>query len=103
MEETIALGGNIELSGFNLLDGGQMIVLKKIVGNYARKIEELCKNFKALKLTMKPVHQTKEEIKKFELHGQVIDGGKVYPSSAIDHNLFVGVDHVLKKLINEIY
>ena len=40
MEETIKLGGSIELSGFSNLDGGQMIVLKKIVGNYARKMEE---------------------------------------------------------------
>lgn len=96
MEETIKLGGNIELSGFSALDGAQMIVLKKIVGNYARKMEEKCKSFEALKLTMKPVG----EEKKYEFKGQVIDGGNIYPSSAIDYNLFVGIDSVLKKLVN---
>ena len=96
MEETIKLGGSIELSGFNSLDGGQMIVLKKIVGNYARKMEEKCKQFEALKLTMKHIGDEK----KFELKGQVIDGGNIYPSSAVEHNLFVGVDSVLKKLVN---
>ncbi|MFC1801244.1 hypothetical protein ACFLZB_02180 [Nanoarchaeota archaeon] len=96
MEETIKLGGNIELSGFSSLDGGQMIVLKKIVGNYARKMEEQCKSFEALKLTMKPVG----EEQKFELKGQVIDGGNIYPSAVTEHNLFVGVDSVLKKLIS---
>ena len=98
MEETIKLGGNIELSGFQTLDGGQMIVLKKIVGNYARKMEEKCKQFEALKLTMKHIGDEK----KFELKGQVVDGGNIYPSSTVEHNLFVGVDSVLKKLIDTI-
>ena len=72
MEETIKLGGSIELSGFSSLDGGQMIVLKKIVGNYARKMEEQCKNFEALKLHMKEIGDQK----KFELKGQVVDGSR---------------------------
>lgn len=98
MEETIRLGGNIELSGFSNLDGGQMIVLKKIVGNYARKMEEKCKQFEALKLHLKQIGDQK----KFELKGQVVDGGNIYPSSTTEHNLFVGVDSVLKKLVNTI-
>lgn len=98
MEETIKLGGNIELSGFNVLDGGQMIVVKKIVGNYARKMEEQCKAFEALKLTMKKIG----EQNKFELKGQLVDGGNIYPSSIVEHNLFVGLDNVLKKLVNTI-
>lgn len=96
MEETIKLGGSIELSGFNNLDGGQMIVLKKIVGNYARKMEDKCRNFEALKLHLKQIGDQK----KFELKGQIVDGGNIYPSSAVEHNLFVGVDSVLKKLVN---
>jgi len=98
MEETIRLGGNIELSGFSSLDGGQMIVLKKIVGNYARKMEEKCKQFEALKLHLKTVGNEN----KFELKGQIVDGGNIYPSSAVERNLFVGVDSVLKKLVNTI-
>ena len=31
MEEPIVLGGQIELAGFSALDGGQMIVVKKLV------------------------------------------------------------------------
>ena len=102
MEEPIVLGGQIELAGFSALDGGQMIVVKKIVGNYVRKIEGMCRNFSGLKLKMKPLHQTGDKVKKFELHGQVLDGGNVYPAGTVENNLFVGVDAVLKKLVNEI-
>ena len=102
MEEAIRLGGNIELAGFHVLDGGEMVVVKKIVGNYVRRMEGMCRNFSGLKLRLKPLHQTGELAKKFELHGQVIDDGMVYPAGAIEHNVFVGVDSVLKKLVNEI-
>ena len=78
-----------------------MIVVKKIVGNYVRKIEGMCKGFSGLKLRIKPLHQTGDEIKKFELHGQVLDGGEVYPAGVVENNLFVGVDAVMKKLLNE--
>ena len=40
MEDTVELGGNIQLNGFSRLDGASMIILKKIVGNYAKKIAE---------------------------------------------------------------
>ena len=100
--ESIRLGGNIELSGFSTLDNGSMIVLKKIVGNYVRRIEEKCENFEALKLTMKPVHQTENQMKKFELHGKLIDNGHIYPSEAVEHNLFIGVDNCLRKLAHEV-
>jgi len=100
--EPITLGGNIELSGFSALDGGQMFIVKKLVGNYARKMEGICQNFEALKLRLKPLHQTEEDMKKFELHGQIVDNGQVFPAGVIEYNLFVGVDSVLKKLVNEI-
>jgi hypothetical protein len=32
-DNVLQLGGNIELSGFSNLEGGAMIVLKKIIGN----------------------------------------------------------------------
>ena len=102
MDENILLGGNIELTGFNNLDGGEMIVLKKIVGNYARRMEHTCNNFESLKLRLKPLHKTQEEMKRFELQGQVVDNGQVFPAGVIEHNLFVGVDSVLKKLYSEI-
>lgn len=40
MEGSLRLGGNIELFGVESIDGASMVVLKKIVGTYARKFSE---------------------------------------------------------------
>jgi hypothetical protein len=102
MDDVQQLGGDIELSGFNILNGGEMIIVKKIVGNYARRMEGLCQNFNGLKLRIKPLHHTEDKLKKFELHGQVLDGGHVYPAGTVEHNIFVGIDAVCKKLVHEV-
>lgn len=101
MPDSMQLGGNIELSGFSDLERGSIVILKKIVGNYARRFSEQCASFEKLSLTMKNVHET-EGSKKFEVHGMVIDKGKTYTSEITDRNLFVVVDSVLKKIGNEI-
>ncbi len=96
-EETLQLGGNIELSGFSSLDGGTMIVLKKIIGNYARKMSDQASNFERLGITMKTVHENQ-----FELHAKLLDNGNAVTSSVTERNLFVAVDSALKKIMNEI-
>ena len=101
MSDALVLGGNIELSGFKEIDSGSMVILKKIVGNYARRFTGRCSNFESLSLKMKNVHET-EASKKFEVHGMVIDNGQTYTSSLTDRNLFIVVDNVLKKIENEI-
>jgi len=95
------LGGNIELSGFKDIDGSTMIVLKKIVGNYAKRLSELAEKFENLKLTMKPVHET-EKSELYEIHAQMMDNGKPIVSEVTERNLFVAIDNALKKIVNEI-
>ena len=99
-DESAKLGGNIELSGFRDIDGSSMVVLKKIIGNYAKRISELTKRMETLHITLKPVHE-REKSEKYELHAKVVDNGKVYASEFTDRNLFVAVDTVLKKIVNE--
>jgi len=96
-EETLTLGGSIELSGFQKLDRDSMIVLKKIVGNYAKKFSETSRGFQSLSLKMKPVHES-EKSRRFELHAMVIDNGKNFVSEYVDNNLFFAVDKVFKKI-----
>lgn len=100
-ENTLQLGGNIELSGFNDLESSVMIVLKKIIGNHVRRMNDKCSNFEKLSLTMKTVH-AKEKGEKYELHAQMIDNGKQHNSSCVDRNLFVGVDNALKAIMNSL-
>ena len=97
----IELGGNIELAGFKEIDGGSMIILKKMVGNYVKKMNELTNNFEKLTLTMKEVHKS-ENSGKFEIHAKVLDNGKVITSELTDNNLFVTVDKVLGSVMKQI-
>ncbi|MBI2558275.1 hypothetical protein HYW20_03050 [Candidatus Woesearchaeota archaeon] len=99
-EESHKLGGNIELSGFRDMDSSSMVIIKKLVGTYARKISEHCKNLQTLHITLKPIHE-REKSEKYEIHAKVIDDGKVFASEIVDRNLFVAVDSALKKIINE--
>lgn len=99
-EEIQRLGGNIQLSGFRGIDSSSMTVLKKIIGNYAKRISELCKKMETLHVTLKPVHQ-REKSEIYEVYAKVVDNGKVFASSSSDRNLFVAVDDALKKIVSE--
>ena len=99
--DDVQLGGNIQLSGFRDIDSSSMIVLKKIIGNYARRISELADKMQSLHVTLKPIHE-REKSEKYEVHAKLIDDGKVYASEMVDRNLFVAVDSVLKKMVNEL-
>ncbi len=89
------LGGNIELSGFRELDGGSMIVLKKIIGNYARKFSD-SHNSEKLSLQISRNEDT------YTLSGSVIVSGNSISAEHSDKNVFVLVDIVLKKLEDKI-
>jgi len=97
MEDILELGGSITLSGFKEIDRGSMAILKKIIGNYAKKFSETCEQFESLSLTIKTVSRDSH---KFEMHGKVLDNGKVFTTEVVDHNLFFVVDKALKKMEN---
>ena len=94
----LKLGGNIELSGFSDLDGGVMIVLKKIVGNYAKRMSEKAADFEKLHLVMKTIH-AKEKSEKYEIHAKM-HAKDTLMGDATDRNLFVAVDNSLKSIIS---
>ncbi len=89
------LGGNIELSGFRALDGGSMIVLKKIIGNYARKFSD---NHQSEKLLL----QLTRESEQYALTGSVHVKGQAITAAHADKNIFFVVDSVLKKLEDQL-
>ncbi|MFH1770245.1 MAG: hypothetical protein ABH828_01680 [archaeon] len=94
----IELGGNITLSGFNELDHAELIVVKKVVGSYARKMSDTDKKFESLTVTMKDVHKTPKS-QKYEIHSKMISKGNPVTSEVIDRNLFVALDSSLKKIV----
>ena len=96
-EDNMELGGSITLSGFKNIHKAELVVVKKIVGSYARKFADNLDGYESLSLNLKEVHKT-EGSEKFEIHGKLIHKGKSENSDVTDRNIFVSVDSVLKKL-----
>ena len=98
--ETVNLGGNIELNGFSKLDGGTMVILKKIIGNHTKHLHQVCKHFKKVSLTINVPKEIDNAGNKnlFELKGLVVDGEQEFTFESKAANLFVAVDDVMKKL-----
>ena len=97
MDDNILLGGNIELQGFKDLDGGSMVIVKKMVGNHVRKISDQCDNFEKLTVNMKRVGPGNN---KFEIAAKLMDNGRPYNSEVTDFNLFVTLNKTLEKMQN---
>ncbi len=101
MDESHNLGTNIELSGFRNIDSPSKDVLKKMISNHIHRISELCKKVDNLHITLKPIHE-RERSEKYEVHAKLNNNGKIFVSEAVDRNLFVAVDDVLKRLTSEL-
>lgn len=93
--ETQVLGGNIELTGFRDLDGGSMIVLKKIIGNYARKFSD---TFGSEKMSLRIANGAGV----YALTGTVLCKGQNITVDHSDKNVFFLVDAVLKRIEQEL-
>ena len=91
-DDSIVLGGNIELSGFRSLDPGSMFILKKIVGTNVRKLSNKLTNIQKISIHMKIAGG------EIEIAAKLVDDGKVYNSSVSDKNLFFAVDKAFEKL-----
>ena len=98
--ETIELGGNIKLTGFSDMDKGQMVVLKKIIGNYARRFSDRSETFGGLSITIKAVNET-EAGAVYEICATLMDGEKQKDADCKETNIFIAVDSVLKKIEND--
>ena len=98
----IELGGNITLVGFKDIGFSEMVVIKKIIGNYARKITDKAGSMDNLTATVKPIHKNQEDDGcKYELHIKVIQKGKVFTTEVVDFNIFVAIDTAMKKIFSE--
>ena len=92
------LGGNIVLSNFDL-DDQEMIIVKKLVGNYAKKIKNF-HDYEELKIEMK-VHN-KGKTKKFEIKAHLLFDGNRAVSETVGFNPFVSINEVLEKILQEV-
>jgi ribosome-associated translation inhibitor RaiA len=93
--ESQVLGGNIVLTGFSHREFTDMIVVKKIVGQYARKLTDTVPGFTRLTVTLKDIHQH-EGHGKLEIHARAEVQSHELVGEAVDHNLYVALDTALK-------
>ena len=91
----IELGGNIKLNGFKELDPPTLIIVKKLVGNYAKKIGEEATQFSELFLDLK------SERERCELRVSLTTGKKKFNSEVKDQNLFFAIDKALNTILTE--
>jgi len=87
----IQLGGNITLDGFQRRDYAELIVIKKIVGRYARQLSDSHAGFESLSIAL-----TSDE--PVEITTSATIKGKKTDAKAEDQNLFIALDAALKKL-----
>ena len=99
--DSMELGGNIELVGFHELASSDLIVLKKIIGNYVRRFSNhLNEDYESASVHLKKIHGAKSS--RYEVHAKVIAKGKQFVSEAVENNIYIGVAEVLKKLESQI-
>ena len=79
---------------------GQMVVLKKIIGNYARRFSDRSETFGGLSITIKAVNET-EAGAVYEICATLMDGEKQKDADCKETNIFIAVDSVLKKIEND--
>lgn len=84
MDGAVRLGGNIELFGIEGFDGAKMVVLKKIIGTYARKFSD--KGAEKLSISFAGTDVTVE----------VVMNGSSFSSISNHPNVFFSVDAALK-------
>ncbi|MBI2671886.1 hypothetical protein HYX16_03045 [Candidatus Woesearchaeota archaeon] len=92
----IELGGNIKLAGFDEIDRGALVVVKKMAGNYARQCSE-----KAGSEVQELVIELKEGDKK-SISASLKIKDKEHKSEESDKNLFFCLDKCLSKLVKEL-
>ncbi len=96
--ETIELGGNIKLVGFKEVDPATLVVVKKMIGTYARKISDQAIKYQELSLHIKSMGPDR---KNFELNAKLISDSGVLTSEATDFNLFFAMDKVLNGIFSQ--
>lgn len=89
----IELGGNIKLSNFEDTEPALLIVIKKIVGNYTKKISETFKDFKEIEITIVDKGTNKISVK--------VTADKEYTAEAADKNLFFALDMALGTILKQ--
>lgn len=79
------LGGNIILNGFENLPSGELVIVKKIVGQFAKQLSENVNGFEGIEVEHTNFNNSTEIKTKLKISGEVKE------SSAKDKNIFIAL------------
>lgn len=93
------LGGNIALVGFEILDPSELIIIKKMVGNYVRKMGNHG-DYQEMRLTLQQHKHGKSF--KHEITGLSIFKEGRFNSNVTEWNLYNALAQVCDKMLEEL-
>lgn len=89
----IELGGNIKLENFENIEPALLIVVKKIVGNYTKKISDAMSEFKEIIVSLENSENYRVSVR--------VSADREYASEADDKNLFFALDKALGTILKQ--
>lgn len=87
------LGGNIELKGFLEVDSADLIIIKKIVGNYTKDLADAHDDFESITVALTA------QSAPFTVVSAAVMGGSPVSSEQTDNNLYFALDASLKQVL----
>ena len=96
MEDVMQLGGNIELSGFKDVDKAEMVVVRKMVGSYAKTMSEKNTAFSKLSVSFE------KEGESSKISAEMTAADKAFVGEEKGSNLFIALDSALKKIVDQL-
>ncbi len=96
--DEINLGGSISLVGFDVLEPVELAVVKKLVGNFVRKLTNQVE-YSSLRLELKQHKKGKTFL--HEINGEAEIDKHSLGAKAEDYNLYACLNKVSEKLIAE--
>ena len=95
----MVLGGDIALVGFNILEPAELVIVKKMVGTYVKKMGNHG-DYKEMRLTLQQHPHGKTF--KHEVSGLAIFSEGRFNSNVTDWNLYSAISQVCEKIMQEV-
>jgi hypothetical protein len=89
------LGEHIELHGFVDDEFGELVIVKKLVGNHVKRLVELVPGYERLVLTRTQAGTN------VTIAGVLHAAGNAFEASGEDDNVFFAIDKCLKNLLGQ--
>src|SRR3989344_3930302 len=99
MMAEIELGGSISLVGFGSLEPVELVVVKKIVGNFVKKLNEKS-DYESLVMELRQHKKGKTFLHEINAHARADE--KMFSAKVSDYNLYSCISKASEKILSEL-